>query len=248
MGEKDLDFFKRTIQSNLVKAGHGAQALTFFLNAEQQALIQSAAVYYPDVSVVMDGGLIHAEYRRVLFMPKSSTLANFKIRVFEVTYAKKFLQPTHRMVLGSILSLGIKRESIGDIYITPSKDIYVAFCEEITPFLLENFKTIGHVAVELKECVSKIEIVRQKERKNVTVSSLRLDVLISAAYHVSRSQSSKLIESGLVQVNHRLALNGSLLLKESDLLSVRHYGRVTLEKIGGNTKSNRHVICLAFDC
>lgn len=30
MGEKDLDFFKRTIQSNLVKAGHGAQALTFF--------------------------------------------------------------------------------------------------------------------------------------------------------------------------------------------------------------------------
>ena len=87
MGEKDLDFFKRTIQSNLVKAGHGAQALTFFLNAEQQALIQSAAVYYPDVSVVMDGGLIHAEYRRVLFMPKSSTLANFKIRVFEVTYA-----------------------------------------------------------------------------------------------------------------------------------------------------------------
>ena len=52
---------------------------------------------------------------------------------------KKYLTPSHRMVLGTLMSLGIKRESIGDIYIDDNENINANKKIKHLKFLFTNF-------------------------------------------------------------------------------------------------------------
>ena len=51
-----------------------------------------------------------------------------------------------------------------------------------------------------------------------------------------------MIEKGLVQVNHLECLNLSYNLKDNDLISVRHFGRIEIVNIVNTTKKNRLVV------
>ena len=54
------------------------------------------------------------------------------------------------------------------------------------------------------------------------------------------------INSGLVNVNHLECLNNSKLLKENDVISVRHKGRIYVNEIIRKTKSDRLAIKIGF--
>lgn len=55
-----------------------------------------------------------------------------------------------------------------------------------------------------------------------------------------------MIENGLVKINHEVCFSSSKILKENDLISVRHKGRIYIGEVGGKTKSNRIVLQLRF--
>lgn len=246
MDLKELEFFKNTINSNIVKSSNGGVVLLGFIDETKQKIIETMANKNKDIDVIFAGGFSNAEYKRVIFVPKNYEKYSLKINVYIVKYNKKYLSPNHRMILGTLMSLGIKRESIGDIYISNDGNVYFACTEEISLYLEENFKSLGKVSVELEKINYDISIVRKTEEKTKFLASMRLDAVLAAAYNLSRSEALEVIKEGLVSVNHLPTLNPSLLLVENDLLSVRHKGRVMVNSIGGNTKSNRIIVELSY--
>jgi RNA-binding protein YlmH len=72
-----------------------------------------------------------------------------------------------------------------------------------------------------------------------TVSSLRLDTVISAVYNISRQRSKQLIESGKVKVNWTEALRPDFVLDLLDIISVRGFGRIQIQGLEGTTKKEK---------
>lgn len=243
MDARELKFFKNQIDSNILKASQGMVILTSFLDeAKQYYLLQQKR---QDVHILLDGGFSGAEYKRALILPDYLDTASFKIKVYQILYLKRFLELTHRKVLGSLMSLGIKRESIGDIYIEQDS-VYFACTEEIAAYIVNSLKTISGVPIELKEQPNRLEIKKELNEKTFIISSMRLDVIIAAAYKMSRAEAFEMISNGFVQLNHIECMNASKVLEENDIISVRHKGRIYVGAIGGKTKSGRLAIKLGF--
>ena len=80
--------------------------------------------------------------------------------------------------------------------------------------------------------------------KIVIVSSLRLDVLISGVYDISRSKSSNLIDGEKVFINGKLAKSNSVNIENGSMISVRGYGRFRYTEILGTTRKDRiRILC-----
>lgn len=243
MESKELEFFHKQMESNIHKASQGNVVLTSFLDEAQLAYIEKLSI--PTVQMIWDGGFDGSEHKRVLFLPTDLDISSFKIKVYEIKFNSKYLELNHRKILGSLLNLGIKRESIGDI-VQIGQAYYFACTEEISSYIESQFKTIHGVPIEIKEVKERLEMHQKLREENHIVSSLRLDVIIASAYKLSRNKASEMISLGLVQLNHVVCLSSSKVVAEEDVISVRHKGRVYIGKIGGKTKSDRLVLQLKF--
>ncbi len=241
MGTNEVDFLNKQIESYISRALQGGVCLTLFLDEEKQHLFKNNS----DVDILFDGGFDGAEYKRVLIKSKDVSKVDFKICIFEIKYNKRYLELNHRKVLGSLMNLGIKRQSIGDIVFVNDK-CYFACSNEISLYIENEFKTISGISIELEKIDDRITVKRQIREEKHNVSSLRLDVIIASAYKLSRNETLNMIESGLVKINHEVCLSSSKILKENDLISVRHKGRIYIGEVGGKTKSNRMVLQLKF--
>lgn len=154
---------------------------------------------------------------------------------------------THRDFLGSIMGLGIKRETLGDIIITQNRG-YLFCLESIAEYIKDNLTGVRRTSVSCELCESLPEDALPKpEEKLVIVSSLRLDALISGVYDISRSKSAALIEGEKVFINSKLTSSTSKTIEEGDTVSVRGYGRFRFTGIlGGTKKGKNRIICLVY--
>lgn len=243
MGNTELDFFIKTISSTFARVRNGSITLTNFLDEERQTLLLKMKP--SDIHVLMDGGFKNAEHKRCFIYGESIQSFQFKIKVFELVYNSRYLTVTHRKLLGALLGLGLKRECIGDIFIKENK-VYFACTEEISSYIVANLTTLQGIPVELKNCTDTIEIEHTLANQTYTVSSMRLDVILASAYHLSRTVASSMIQDGLVQIQHEVCQNSSKILKENDIISVRHKGRFKIQRILGKTKSDRIKLELGF--
>ena len=159
--------------------------------------------------------------------------------------SKKFSDDlSHRDFLGSLIGLGIKRETLGDIIIT--ENVGYVFClESISQFIIDNLFKVKHTSVSCEACDGIPENAMPKPKEQVTiVSSMRLDVGISAIYNISRSKSSALVDGEKVFVNGRLITSSSKSIELGDTVSVRGYGRFRYKEILGDTRKGRtRVLC-----
>ena len=158
---------------------------------------------------------------------------------------KKF---SHRDILGSLLSLGIKRETVGDISVCEDGfSAYAAVTSSVAEYLCKSLGFIGNdkVRVSVIDACSLPEIKREYRIISGTVASFRLDCVISLCTGLSREKSKKLIDSGLVSINHREALKCDVLVSENDLLSVRGHGRFEVLEAGDLTRKGRSRIVVA---
>lgn len=243
MVSREIEFFQKQMESNLNKAGQGGIVLTPFLDESKLFYLQT--LHSKDVKIDCDGGFDEAEHKRAIFHPAELEGFTFKIKVYEIKYNSRYLELNHRKILGCLMNLGIKRESIGDI-VCVGQAAYFACTEEISAYIEAEFKTIHGVSIELREMKERLHIQREFREEKHIVSSLRLDVIIASAYKLSRADASDMITEGLVQLNHIECLSISKQVEENDVISVRHKGRIYVGKIGGKTKSDRLVLQLKF--
>ena len=91
-----------------------------------------------------------------------------------------------------------------------------------------------------------MKLIPKKKTEEIggTVSSLRLDSVLSVALKTSRSKAAALILGKIVSVNFEETENVSKTLSEGDILSVRGKGRFKLARINGTTKKGRDSIII----
>jgi RNA-binding protein YlmH len=68
---------------------------------------------------------------------------------------------------------------------------------------------------------------------------MRLDTVMSSVYNISRQKAASLIHGGKVKVNWTAQEQPSFELHESDLISSRGLGRVSILMIEGRTKKDK---------
>ena len=147
---------------------------------------------------------------------------------------------SHRHYLGTILSLGIERNKIGDILVTDD-GAYVFLLSDIAEFVRDNIEKIAGCGVDIE--ILDAATVKVPEKKyellDIVAASERLDAVIASLLKISRNDAKSLILSGKVSVNHFETQGISTQLKEGNLLSVRGFGRAEIFAFGGKTRSER---------
>lgn len=159
------------------------------------------------------------------------------VLVFKINVGKNEIN--HRDILGSLISLGMDRDWIGDI------------------ILYDDFSEIA-ILNEKESLIRSIDRIRNFEifpeiytwpkftflNKNYTeisgfVTSLRLDNFISLITKLSRSKANSVIKSGSVKVNFIEENSSSKLIEPGDEISIRGIGRFVFKELLGKSKSDR---------
>lgn len=221
-------------------------AHTDFLSPQQQAqareLLHLAGI--PETAWLCQGGYEGAERNILLFLPDwmEPEMAESPLRCLRASFrAEERL--SHRDFLGSLMGMGIVREKVGDILVSPeSADLIVL--DTVADFLLSSWNSAGraHLTVtEIPAAHLHIPEVRCEEIRD-TVSSLRLDAVCATGFRMARGKAAELIASGHVQVNWRTCTKGDKLLSAGDTVSARGFGKFQLAEVGGVTKKGRTAI------
>jgi len=198
---------------------------------------------FNDVSIVSFGGHAMAE-RSIIGFFYGEKCNQFPITAILINYSSKFSKKlSHRDFLGSIIGLGIDRSLIGDILVSNGEAIVYAL-DEISEYVCTNIEKVSNTRVT----ASKIEFEKiqespvLKEEQRIIVASLRIDVILSSVFNMSRSQISKLISSEKVLLNWSVVTNASKPISEKDILTLRGFGRVEIFEIIGKTKKDRFIM------
>jgi RNA-binding protein YlmH len=219
-----------------------APKLTDFLDPREQQIVKTIIGTNSDTNVSFFGGYERAERQRAFIFPDYYEVGDddFQIILFELEYAKKFISIEHRQVLGSLMSLGLKRGKFGDILLKGGQVQFFAALE-VSDYVRLQLDSVGRAGISLKE--QKLgEAIQPEEdwRENsVTASSLRLDTLMSALYNISRQKSQLYVQQGHSKVNWTTIENPAFECGEGDVLSVRGLGRAKIVTIEGKTKKDK---------
>ncbi len=216
-----------------------------FLTLAEQFEVRSRSY---DTPLLFEGGFPSAERKIAIFNGTGGEieknvlpLAFVRVGMRSDKYAEAL---THRDYLGSLLSLGVVREKIGDILVY-EKEAYIVCLDVISDFLISNCSRIRKTDVLL----SKVDLLPERaltlpDPVRVVVSSCRIDGLISAAFKLSREKCKELILSEKVFVNGSPEKRPDADLKSGDVLSVRGFGRIVPEGTVSETKKGRLAVSL----
>lgn len=205
-----------------------------FLDPYEQRLVESICHHFPDVEVNFfpEG---ERERKIVVFSPpyfdSEESVVALKLSIND--------EVSHRDVLGSILSLGIERNKIGDIVMEDA--IYIFVKREIANFIMVSLTKVKRQPVKV-EPVSLGEVPVPKEpwvKNTAVVQSMRLDSVIRAVTHLSRDEVQGRIGKGLVKVNFKEIKKAHEDIRPGDLLSVRGFGRIAIFDDMATTKKGK---------
>ena len=230
--------FRKKILSNINKVLDGKVVLLNFLD-ETEASILEDICNKEKIPYYRYGGIENSDRNRYILSNYAVEDTDFKISIYKINYNKRYYNIEHKHVLGTLMSLGIKREVIGDIVIDEKKDIYFACTNEISKFLTTELQFINKAKIELEKIDYNIKNIINYEEKEVLVSSYRLDCVISGVYNISRNKSLEIIKDGLVYINHINNMNVSHMVNIGDEINVRHYGKFKIDRFNGTTRSDR---------
>ncbi|KXZ39576.1 RNA-binding protein YlmH, contains S4-like domain [Alkalithermobacter thermoalcaliphilus JW-YL-7 = DSM 7308] len=195
-----------------------------------------------DIKYEIYGGYKQAERNLIFIYPDymDSEMFESPITVLEITLNSKYADISHRDCLGAILGLGIKREKIGDIFICENC-CQIILQSDLSDFVLLNLKKVASSNINIRRISENNIKVPKIEYKEIctSVSSLRLDCVISAVFNLSRQEANKYILGDRVKVDFELVSIPSKSVKEGILLSVKGKGRAILHEVGSLTKKGR---------
>ncbi|MDD5794879.1 MAG: YlmH/Sll1252 family protein [Clostridiales bacterium] len=183
-----------------------------------------------------------AERRMISFNNKYNEEA--EISCIKISNKSKFRKVNHRDYLGSILSLGIKRNKIGDLIVDNDK-CYVAVSIEIRDYIINNLEMVANCPckVEIVDDISSLPKVEFLEEV-ILVPKLRLDAIVSKISKISRAKASEIIDKGLVLLDYSKVCDKSKEVKKNQRITIRGTGKFILGDIVGNSKSGKYKVII----
>jgi len=216
---------------------------TGFLDVRQRSLVDSYCKKIKGMSYKFHGGYEEAERCICVISPEAEAEKEPLIALRIIATGTKSL--SHRDYMGSILGLGIKRELIGDILVrADGADIIIL--KELADFFACNYQKAGSTPIKV-EIISTSDIKTGEENVEEirqSVSSLRVDNMISSVFKLSRSNAVEAIKSGIVYINGQQVMKPDKMLHKDDKLVLRGKGKAILQDILGSTKKDKTVILI----
>ncbi len=246
--KKEEDIFIRHLMDLSNRAyNRGFPVFSDFMGLKEISIFLKNSPSFPSDHRLY-GGYDDAERLMACFFPKDTEISedDYPISCIGITgvSAKADADFGHRDILGSLMGLSIKRGMIGDIIKDGNTDDYYFLCvDNISDFILNELTSIKRSNVILKKTrLKEAALKREFKEKQITVSSLRLDSIVSAVLNISRGNSSDLISSGKVFLNGEETLNNSKQIKDSDIISVRGWGKFKVTQTERKTRKDRSVL------
>ena len=152
---------------------------------------------------------------------------------------------THRDFLGGILGQGIKREVLGDIFVSQDHCDFLVL-REMAPYLLQHLTSVGRAKISLSEIpLTELDVPEQKMKViKDTVATLRLDSIMASGFQMGRSKAQTFITGGKTEVNHALVTKPDRMVQEGDVISCRGLGKMVVTEVKGQTKKGRTSVVL----
>ncbi len=144
----------------------------------------------------------------------------------------------HQDVLGTLFGLGLTKEVLGDIFVEQKKIVF-AVLNKVVPLIDNELKQIGNKVISLRKINEIILEEVHEEVFTIFVSSLRMDSILSRIIPCSRKVAIDYLKEHKVLCNYQEAKNANQILKEGDILSIRHVGKFRLGQVLGNSKSGK---------
>lgn len=183
------------------------------------------------------GGFLDSERRMISF--NNLYDIPYPMKILKITNPSKFKKLTHKDYLGSIMSLGILRDKIGDL-ITKENVCYVSLSEEISDYIIMNLEKISSVPCIIEEFLGDTsDISIDFKEEVILVNSLRLDSVVSKITKKSRSFAQELISDGKALKNYNIIRDKSDEISISDRITIRGYGKFIVHSVPSTSKSGK---------
>lgn len=163
-----------------------------------------------------------------------------KVKLFKIYTVENI---RHQDILGSLFALNIDSSYFGDIVLY--NDYYYVFVsDDLALYIKDNLKMVGNKKVSLEEVNLSVldNYERKYEEKEMIISSLRVDNVVSGIINTSRKVALDKIKNKEVIVNYGVMNKNSYILKESDIFSIRRYGKYKFVGIVKSTKKNNFIV------
>ena len=146
----------------------------------------------------------------------------------------------HRDYLGALMGEGIKREKVGDILVH-EKGAQIIVASELADYLAENFRQVGSASVLAKK--APISALNSTEIRTIslkfTVSSPRIDNIVSGVFGISRKDAVSAISHGKVFVSGREISKPDFALKGGEKIVLRGKGKAIYNGVTGTSKKGK---------
>lgn len=173
-----------------------------------------------------------------LMLGASAEDADFPIAALELKYKEEF-ELRHRDFLGSLMGLGIRRETVGDILTSPGRTV-IFVRDDISEFILSQVEKIGRVGVKVGYADPfDLPAVESVKEQVITLSSLRLDAFVAHVTNLSREKAVRLIKNETVMVDHVTRVSPSFPIDEGMTVTIRKYGKFVLSALLGESRKGK---------
>ena len=227
-------------------ARSGRACFTRFLEPNEAQLAQAAA-NRAGARLTLWGGYDDAERRVVAFLgPYDPDPEDWPVQALRLRWNARFASPGHRDLLGAVMGLGIDRDTTGDIAMGEYKGgpcAYLFALEEVAGYIAASLEGAGRASLKV-EVAEETPVLLPPEgtEMRLTVQQERLDAVVAAACRLSRAEAQRLVNGGLVKLNHEVNLHTDAKLSEGDVLSVRGHGRLRITAFDGESRRGRQVV------
>ncbi len=220
----------------------GRCRFTPFLTPPEAALAEAAA-RRAGVACALSGGYEGAERRMARFCAPLCEPEPFPLAALRLTWPHQSA-PAHRDLLGALMGLGIRRDRTGDI-VLGAEEAMLFVEAPLADTVLGGLAEAGRVRLSAARVEpGAVTAAPQGEEVRFTVQSARLDAIVADGFHLSRGDAAALVEAGAVKLRHAPTLRPDARVAPGDAISVRGYGRLTVEAIGEPTRKGRLPVTL----
>ena len=240
--EEDKILLARVYDRMTTAEQRNIPAATCFLSPREQVLVQKLL---PQTELHFFGGCEGAERTVCCWIPDYYEPEDWLLgedgpvgAVRATFYEGDTL--SHRDFLGALMGSGIKRETVGDLFVQTGRCDFLV-TKEILPYVLQNLESAGRTKLHLQPLpLTELELpVPQVKLVRDTVATLRLDSIVAAGFGLSRAKAASAVESGRTAVNNLPCEKPDRMVEPGDKISVRGLGKMELTAVSGTTKKGR---------
>lgn len=222
---------------------YAAPTNTSFLTLAEQAELSRLVRGEPQITMELFGGDADCDRKCAFFLPSWQEALDEPEAIGALHIIAAFGTPGHRDYLGSVMALGVKRESLGDIRMTEG-GAYLYCLRSVQDYICQNLEKIGHCGVKVAPVMLHEVPAMVREYKSVTftVQSPRLDSICGGIFGLSRTAAQGRIIQGSVFVNDLPCLKPDAPVHPGDIITLRGSGKATLRDPGGTSRKGRTFI------